>query len=103
MIIRSGAATHVGNIRVNNEDAFFAHDPTGLYVVADGMGGHNAGEVASRIAVETAVDHITGTCGETMDDPAACLDPAVLFANQAVLMTHMKIRADGAWAPPCPW
>jgi protein phosphatase len=43
----------VGRKRQSNEDAFFMDDRLGLYVVADGMGGHAAGEVASQEAVET--------------------------------------------------
>ena len=43
----------VGKKRQSNEDAFFVDDRVGLYVVADGMGGHAAGEVASQEAVET--------------------------------------------------
>jgi protein phosphatase len=43
----------VGRRRSSNEDAFFLDDTLGLYVVADGMGGHAAGEVASQEAVDT--------------------------------------------------
>jgi serine/threonine protein phosphatase PrpC len=47
------ARTDIGRKRKSNEDAFFMDDELGLYVVADGMGGHAAGEVASREAVDT--------------------------------------------------
>src|SRR5207237_9848576 len=43
----------IGRKRSTNEDAYFLDDRLGLYVVADGMGGHAAGEVASQEAVET--------------------------------------------------
>jgi protein phosphatase len=52
-IVTSYGATHVGKKRRSNEDAFLVDDALGLYVVADGMGGHAAGEVASQEAVET--------------------------------------------------
>lgn len=45
--------TDLGRKRTSNEDAFFVDDELGLYIVADGMGGHAAGEVASREAVDT--------------------------------------------------
>lgn len=46
----SASATHVGHVRATNEDSLLNVPP--IYLVADGMGGHNAGEVASAIAVE---------------------------------------------------
>ena len=48
----SVAATDVGRKRAINEDAFFRDDSVGFYVVADGVGGHNKGEIASRETVE---------------------------------------------------
>src|SRR5437868_11763505 len=48
----SVARTDVGRKRQINEDAFFNDDGRGFYVVADGVGGHNKGEIASREAVE---------------------------------------------------
>lgn len=52
MHIESAACTHVGR-RSNNEDSHCAVERVGLYAVADGMGGYEGGEVASRVAIET--------------------------------------------------
>jgi serine/threonine protein phosphatase PrpC len=51
--MRSYGATDIGKRREANEDAFLCDDELGLWVVADGMGGHAAGEVASREAIDT--------------------------------------------------
>lgn len=48
--------TDVGKVRSNNEDSFLIDDEMGFYVVADGMGGHSHGEVASKMAVEVTRD-----------------------------------------------
>ncbi len=50
LTIRHGVATDTGNVRAQNEDAFFASGT--LFAVADGMGGHNAGEVASALTTQ---------------------------------------------------
>jgi protein phosphatase len=54
MRARSAAKTHVGMKRTLNEDSYLSDDELGLYLVADGMGGHAAGEIASSEAVSTA-------------------------------------------------
>jgi serine/threonine protein phosphatase PrpC len=56
--IESAGSSDIGRRRKQNEDSMFLDDRMGLYVVADGMGGHNAGEVASKLVVETIQDYI---------------------------------------------
>ena len=69
--------SEVGNVREHNEDSFLARSP--LFVVADGMGGHEAGEVASEIAITTMAEHMPQA------PDAKALAQAVRLANQAVL------------------
>ncbi|HEX9299393.1 MAG TPA: Stp1/IreP family PP2C-type Ser/Thr phosphatase [Actinomycetota bacterium] len=54
MRIEAGVATHVGQVRTGNEDAYLLEPP--LYAVADGMGGHRGGEVASQLALTTIAE-----------------------------------------------
>jgi PPM family protein phosphatase len=50
--ITHAVITHVGNVRGHNEDSYFADDQLKLWLVADGMGGHAGGEIASALAVD---------------------------------------------------
>ncbi|HTO75911.1 MAG TPA: protein phosphatase 2C domain-containing protein, partial [Thermoanaerobaculia bacterium] len=59
--IEAFGLTDVGRKRKHNEDAFALEIPDGLFIVADGMGGHAAGEVAARITVETIGEFIAAT------------------------------------------
>src|ERR1700684_3459930 len=58
LMIEAFGASNVGCVRTNNEDYFLVAQAIGLYVVADGMGGAQAGEHASKLAVETVYDLI---------------------------------------------
>ena len=58
MKVHSAGLTDVGRRRENNEDSFHNDDEVGLYIVADGMGGHRAGEVASSTVVSSVKDYM---------------------------------------------
>jgi len=59
--ISSAVASHPGLRREENEDSYSTRDDLALFMVADGMGGHAAGEIASRLAVDTIVAFINDT------------------------------------------
>ncbi len=80
--LQVGAATDVGQVRDHNEDSYLVDDDLGLIAVADGMGGHRGGEVASATALEALrVAFVAG----------APIDEAVVVANDAV---HEQSVAD---------
>jgi len=58
IIVESAGITDVGKKRQGNEDALFFDDALGLYVVADGMGGHRAGEIASKLVIDTISKYV---------------------------------------------
>ena len=95
VVVESAGITDVGRKRRGNEDAFLLDDDLKLYVVADGMGGHQAGEVASRLVVETIRDHMkrfeedddvdaVGDYDEILSNGANQLLSCIRMANQGV-------------------
>ena len=73
-------ATHVGKVRHNNEDSLIVIEPE-TFVVADGMGGAQAGEVASQMLVETVKEFLS----ETPPYNEQILSQAILLANSKIL------------------
>lgn len=66
MVLWAFGLTDKGRIRSTNEDCFAIDERLGLCVIADGMGGHNAGEVAARIAVDAVVEFVRERSAESL-------------------------------------
>ena len=82
-MVLAQAVSDAGPVRKNNEDSWAVEDDLQLYVVADGMGGHSAGEVASRLAVEALVGFIRRSQEETDVSWPYGIDPTLsLQANR---------------------
>lgn len=108
--LATGSRTEVGSVRSLNEDSLLTLDLSralgdagamgGLYVVADGMGGHAAGDVASQLTVRTMARLATeellspGIDEVTYSDSAMWLEQAVKGANQAVYQARKSANSD---------
>ena len=75
--LRAGSATHVGQVRSNNQDSQLMVTDSNLFGVADGMGGHQGGEVASAMAVELATKHSSERTLESLKQAARVANRAI--------------------------
>lgn len=107
MKLEASAWTDPGPVRDNNEDAFHLDEDNGLFIVADGMGGHAAGEVASRIAVETLRELLSGDeldpdetrLDRNVGDPSDVLRERLRYAmNQASARIRREAQIHPAYA-----
>ncbi len=86
-MIEFGHGTHVGLRRDHNEDTYSAEPSIGLWLVADGMGGHDHGEVASAIARDAVVDEIRA---------GKDLDAAIRSASEKILTFSAERNSESA-------
>jgi protein phosphatase len=114
MQVTAFGLTHVGRQRQHNEDSYLVANEPGLFLVADGMGGHAAGEIASRIAVDSISEFILHTKEDDGTWPHAYdehykrstnrLMAAVRLANTRVLEAMRKdarLRGMGTTVVAC--
>src|SRR6266550_633135 len=114
MNVKAFGLTHVGRQRQHNEDSFLVESDARLFLVADGMGGHAAGEIASKIAVESINEFILhskeddGTWPHAYDEnykrSTNRLMAAVRMANTRVLEAMRKdarLRGMGTTVVAC--
>lgn len=103
---RVGRWTHVGRVRTLNEDSVLTlelsqmrqsvNEPVGVYIVADGMGGHQGGEVASAIAIQTVASRVMEvalTCALS-DEPSTAQNVEGLL-KEAIQQANQRIREKG--------
>jgi PPM family protein phosphatase len=89
--IQLAEITDTGKVREHNEDAIGSNADIGLMVLADGMGGYNAGEVASGIAVQTITELASeGADRESRND----LDPNTGLMRQSIVLRDAVARAN---------
>ncbi len=91
MQIQFGSHTSQGRVRTSNEDSFVANPETRLLLVADGMGGHAAGEIASQLAASTINDWVTAHSA-TAESVGEMLRLGALEANTRVYEAQLQDR-----------
>ena len=88
-----GICTDAGNVRKVNEDYadYYENELFSIYVIADGMGGHNAGEVASKQAVDDVIDYLKDNY-DNESDHQDILKDAICEANYKIYVDSLKMN-----------
>ena len=102
--VKSVAQTDTGKVREHNEDAIGSEPDIGLYVLADGMGGYNAGEVASGIAVKTIMNLVREAYQvqdlSGIDRATGLMRPSIILRD-AILRANKIIHQTSKTQPQC--
>jgi len=104
--LKAAGDSHIGLKRKVNEDSYLLNPETGLFVIADGMGGHRAGDVASRIVVDTINDYwvkvgnnrppaFIEKTGKDLPDMARHLVNSISLANLIIYEAQQKPQYQG--------
>ncbi|MFO7715861.1 PP2C family protein-serine/threonine phosphatase [Desulfosarcina sp.] len=105
LTVQSAGFSDIGKVRKANEDCLLLNEPAGLYVVADGMGGHRCGGVASRIAVDTIETFIVNGIGQSSDkDMSPAEEPqseAAKQLRQSIFLANQKIYSQSVKDSTC--
>lgn len=97
--------TDVGLVRKINQDfIFYSRESVGafpnLFIVADGMGGHNAGDFASRYAVECFLSYIKNSKPDAL---IRMVDEGIKYANKKIMEKAAEEKIFGGWEQPWLW
>lgn len=95
--VRGASLTNQGMVRKENQDAFFADQAKGLFIVADGMGGHAAGATAARRVVEKLPQLVLEQYGRLGQNGKAVTDAEIGQAlRKAAIKLNAEIHSEGA-------
>ena len=104
-IIEAVGATHPGRLRARNEDAFEILTTHGLAMVADGLGGHQAGDIAARMAVQEVGEYVRELDPDPTqpdpNDPASAPRTTMDFLRNALEHANREIHFAGHRYPVC--